>query len=559
MLHTHADTFPGNERVRRRIFGHWLPDVGHPAIAILFVLFFPLIVEFTYSDFVRESELNTRVGWFLVLLAAFGIVRHKSFRYLTLGLFAVSGSLDNLYATTFGGVFTTASFEAMALTDSHEAVEFLHAYAGFTNLGLLGLYLTGSVYLIGKIRLPEKRTRWTTPVMVLGAVFMAVASYRILVMKSYYDTIPGFLGTMPSYFAGYENVEKEIAQRKRLVENSAVAVALDQADTPQTYVVIIGESLTRRHMGIYGYARDTTPELTAMGNELTVFEDVVSARAQTQPSLREALTQAGSDSPLDVSDALSIVDMANKAGFKTWWISNQQPLRHTLSAIAAMADETQFISNDFKGVQVRRFDGFLLPYIDKALNDHAAKKAIFIHLMGSHLQYANRYPDEFRRFTDAAVHGYTTDLSAKQIDYINAYDNSVAYTDFVVSSVFKTLKETAARSNAISAALFFSDHGEEVFDTKDFVGHGPDRVSRGMVEIPFIAWTSSQYRQRRPFQFANIENNLDKPYLLDDAFHTMVELMGMETTLLHKSRSLASENYQAKPRLIYGKDYDATS
>jgi heptose-I-phosphate ethanolaminephosphotransferase len=534
----------------RQAPGLRLPEAAHPAIAILFVLFFPLIVEYVYSDFVRESELNTRVGWFLLLLAAFGIFRHKVFRGATLGLFAVSGSLDSLYATTFGGVFTSASFEALALTDSHEAFEFVRAYAGLENLGLLAVYLTGSAYLIGKTRLPEKKTRWTLLVMVLGAVFMATASYRILIMKSYYDTIPGFLGTMPSYFAGFETVAKETEQRKKLVESSNVAVALAQPDAPQTYVFIIGESLARRHMGVYGYHRDTTPQLSALGNELAVFKNVVSAYAQTQPSLRDALTQTSSDTRLDVSNALSIVDMANKAGFKTWWISNQQPLRRTISAIAAMADETKFISNDYNGVEVRRFDGFLMPYITQALEDDTPKKAIFIHLMGSHLQYANRYPDEFARFTGNDVHGFQSALSARQIDYINAYDNSVLYTDHIVSSVINLLKEKT--QDRIGAALFFADHGEEVYDSKDFTGHGPDGTTNGMLEIPFIAWVSNEYREQRPLPLGN----LSKPYMLDDAFHTMIDVMGMETVVLDKTRSLVAADYRAKPRMIYGKLYD---
>lgn len=554
MLQTQTETPHTNDGPLGRFFGRWLPTAAHPASAILFVLFFPLVVEYVYSDFVRESELNTRVGWFLVLLAAFGVFRHKVFRGAALGLFIVSGSLDNLYATTFGGVFTTASFEALALTDSHEAFEFLYAYAGLENIALLGLYLTGSIYLIGKTRLPEKKTRWSRVVLVLGAVFMAVASYRILVMQKYYDTIPGFLGTMPSYFAGFETVANETEQRKNLAEGSTVAVALAQPDAPQTYVFIIGESLARNHMGIYGYHRDTTPQLAALGGELTVFKDVVSAYAQTQPSLRDALTQTSSDTRRDVSDALSVVDMANKAGFKTWWISNQQPLRRTISAIAAQASETKFISNDYNGVEVRRFDGFLMPYITKALEDATPKKAIFIHLMGSHLQYANRYPEEFVQFTDTAVRGFKPELSTRQIDFINAYDNSVLYTDHIVASVINLLKEKS--DDRIAAALFFADHGEEVFDSKDFTGHGPDGTSTGMVEIPFIAWLSSRYRAQRPLQLGNINNNLNQPYMLDDAFHTMMDVMGMETAVLDKSRSLVAADYRAKPRIIYGHEYD---
>jgi heptose-I-phosphate ethanolaminephosphotransferase len=523
--------------------------------ALLFVLFFPLGMEYAFSEFVREGELNSRLGWFWLLLALLRVVDNKYFRQVVLGIFLVSGCMDNLYAVTFGGVFTTASFEAMALTDTDEALGFVKAYAAFGNLSLLAFYLLGGVYLIKQTRIPAGRGRLHNTVMVLGLVMMAVVTYRVAIMKSYYDTVPGFLGTIPTYMSSHEDIAQEISQRKALVANSTVAVALDQAARPQTYVVIIGESLTRQHMGLYGYSRDTTPRLAAMGKELVVFQDVISAYVQTHPSLKGALmptVRAGSGKDA----ALSMVDVANKAGFKTWWISNQQPQRQTISAIAAMADEEKFISNDFHGVVVRRYDGFLLPYIAAALRDPAPRKAVFVHLMGSHLQYDNRFPESFRHFTSDDVRGYRPKLSARQIRYINSYDNSVRYTDDVVASILELLKGVARQQPQAAAALFFSDHGEEVFESKDFLGHGPDGVTPAMLEIPFIAWLSPEYRLLRPQRTRNLERHARAPYKLDAAFDTAMDLMGIKTPLLDDAQSLASAAFRPRTRVVYGKRYD---
>lgn len=530
------------------------PLFESPAATIFFVLFFPLLIEFVYSDFVRESELNSRVGWFILILATIWLFRNKFFPYLLLGVFLISGFMDSLYATTFGGVFTTASFEAMALTDRQEAMSFLQTYASFENLSLAGFYIVGSLYLLKKSKVPVERSLGGKIIIGLGLVMLTVLTYRLGVLHKYYDTIPGFAGTLPSYYAGHDHVAKEIEARRQFVNTSPVVATVKQADKKQTYLVIIGESLSRRHMGIYGYARKTTPKLAELSDELIVQTNTISNFVQTQPSLRHALTQIDADNKLSVGKALSMVDIANKAGFKTWWISNQQPLRSTLSAIANMADETHYISNDFHGVQVRRFDGLMLPHVEKALNDEAERKVIFVHLMGSHLQYRNRYPEAFSTFADRPESGYEENLSDRQMEYINSYDNSVLYTDHVVAAMFNALKRVSA--DQVSAALFFSDHGEEVFDNRDFVGHGPDSVTPNMVEIPFITWTSEQYRQSRAAEFGAMQANRNQPFSLNNGFHFVSGLLGIESSVVHLANSLTSPQYASATRMVYRADYD---
>lgn len=464
--------------------------------------------------------------------------------------------MDSLYATTFGGVFTTASFEAMALTDNQEAIGFLQTYASYENLSLLGLYITGSLYFIGNTKVPAEKSSSEKFIVALGIVMLAVATYRLGFLHKYYDTIPGFAGTLPSYYAGHGNVANEIEDRKNFVNNSPVIAALNQKDQQQTYLIIIGESLSKKHMGLYGYHRDTTPDLTKLSDELIVQTNTISTHVQTQPSLRHALTQVNTENKLSAKKALSMVDIANKAGFKTWWISNQQPLRSTISAIANMADETQYISNDYHGVQVRRFDGLMLPYVEKALSDDARHKVIFVHLMGSHLQYRNRYPDEFSIFTDNNVKGYKENLSDRQLEYINSYDNSVLYTDYVVANMINSLKTISADQNLISASLFLADHGEEIFDSKNFVGHGPDSITPPMIEIPFITWTSKQYRKIRPSIFEQMETNKNKASSLDDSFHFVSSLLGIESEVIKNNYSLTSDLYTSRKRMVYKTDYD---
>jgi len=85
-----------------------------PLFWIALLLLLPLALELTYSDFVREGEYNSRIGWSFILAALAYLLQKRRFIALILLPFAISGSLDIGYAVSFGGVFTTATLEAVA-------------------------------------------------------------------------------------------------------------------------------------------------------------------------------------------------------------------------------------------------------------------------------------------------------------------------------------------------------------------------------------------------------------------------------------------------------------
>ena len=103
----------------------------------------------------------------------------------------------------------------------------------------------------------------------------------------------------------------------------------------------------------------------------------------------------------------------------------------------------------------RQYDETALPALKRFLDEKSTgKRVFFLHLMGSHVNYASRYPSEFNVFTDEAEiipKPWHTKRSAK---YINNYDNSILYTDFVLSGIIDLL-----RTVPNSALLYFSDHG----------------------------------------------------------------------------------------------------
>ncbi len=522
--------------------------------AILFALAFPLLIEVTFSDHVREGEYNSRLGWTLILMFIGLITRKPKLIKLLLIPFIIGGSIDIGYAISFGGVFTTATLEAVFNTDTSEAFEYAASYASLPLLLILSFYWLVLLLIFQYLHFNISASKAKTSFLVLGVILSLTAGYRITIMQKYHDTIPGVLGSMPSYYQGNIGLQQEINLRKNLIANTKVDVTIEQEKSPQTYIFMIGESINRNHMSVYGYHRNTTPFIRKLEENTVIFNNVISSHAQTNASLRVALTSATAEQGNNYRQALSIIDTANMAGFKTWWISNQQPLRATLASIADQADETQFISNDYQGVEVNRYDGFMLPYIEDALADEAQHKVIFIHMMGSHAQYSNRYPEDFNNFKDNDVQAYQDELSQGKINSINQYDNSVLYTDSVVKETLALLKNNPAK---IKALTLFSDHGEEIYDKINVKGHSPDNVTADMVEVPLITWVSKGFEQAKPDSIKTMKMNSELSFRLDNLFHYANRLMGISSAHIIPSKSLTSVSFiSEQERKIYKKSYE---
>ncbi|PTT61519.1 hypothetical protein DBR26_26800, partial [Pseudomonas sp. HMWF007] len=271
---------------------------------------------------------------------------------------------------------------------------------------------------------------------------MAVAYHR------YLDTLADMQGML-------HNVSK-IPPLKNLKDASA--------DQPKTLVLVIGESTNRQRMSLYGYPRNTTPELDKLKDQLAVFDNVVTPRPYTIEALQQVLTFADEEHPDLYLTTPSLVSMMKQAGYKTFWITNQQTMtkRNTmLTTFSEQADEQVYLNNN-RNQNAAQYDGDVIEPFNKALNDPAQRKLIVVHLLGTHMSYQYRYPPSFDKFQDR--NGVPAGVRDDQVPTYNSYDNAVLYNDFVVSSLIKDY----AKSDPNGFLLYLSDHGEDVFDS---VGH----------------------------------------------------------------------------------------
>ncbi len=326
-----------------------------------------------------------------------------------------------------------------------------------------------------------------------------------------------------------------------------------QKSRVKNIILIIGESLQRGHMSLYGYNVKNTPlleGLEASGN-LIKFSDTISPYGTTNQVLMRLLNFSDYESERKRAwfRNLSIIDMFKLSGYRTFWISNQEAFgAHALSAKSAAdrADAESFLSksNLYETVRIKP-DGVLLPLINQAKTEQSERNFYVIHLIGSHMDYSLRYPEGFGKFSAADV---KAKLTSKQKDVVAYYDNSVLYNDFVINEIFKIF------SGDDSLIVYLSDHGENLYENGR-LGHGME--SRFTYEIPLIFIGSREFLSDHAKLWQRLAAAKDKPFMSDDLAHLLADIIGVAPLEFDEHKSPIQADFNAsRKRIANGVDYD---
>ncbi len=349
---------------------------------------------------------------------------------------------------------------------------------------------------------------------------------------------------------GYKNYREQLANMQALLAENASIPPLSNlqdahAGQPATLVLVIGESTNRQRMSLYGYPRQTTPELDQLRDQLQVFDSVVTPRPYTIEALQQVLTFADQENPELFLTTPSLVNLMEQAGYKTYWITNQQTMtkRNTmLTTFSKQADE-QFYLNNNREQNARQYDGDVLEPFAKVLADPAPRKFVVVHLLGTHMSYQYRYPPEYERFNDRT--GVPAHVTDDQLPTYNSYDNAVLYNDHVVASLIKRL----AGQEPNGFLLYLADHGEAVFDAPkgDILGRNEAAPTSPMYTVPFILWNSPKWQAQQARDFSG---TLSRPYSTSHFIHTWADLAGLSFDRYEAHKSLVSNEFRPLPLLI---------
>lgn len=491
----------------------------------------------------------TAIGSFLLLLPGLAL----PYRAARMWMPAVTAAMGigtlivGFYALVFNARWALSAHEALMQTNAAEACAFLATCLDFSVAAACLAWssaFAGCAWLLWRLPRPSLRTRT-----VLLASFAIACTPGLIHIARYggrlVHELPGtaheplrlvdmdvtkshpvaqlalnhhnYLSTHTYRMAHYAKSERH---RERL----RGARPLPEARPPRIAVVVIGESSNRRHWSLYGYARDTTPRLCALGREIVRYDDVISSSVSTLEAIRNVFSLGPDQSPLFC--------LPDQAGFRTHWLSSQYSQGiHDLetAAFVQTCSERHFL----EGAN----DAVLVPLLGKAIAS-PGRHLVFCNLFGSHTRYSDRYPAHFDRFKG----------ETERERLVASYDNSILYTDHVLAELIGQLR--SADDSAV--LVYLSDHGEDVFDTnrEKYLFRNEAEPTAPMYEIPFFVWFSPRYRQENPEVVSAAENGRQRAWQAREFGHSLLHLLRLSHPLYDETRDLFSSRFEQRERTI---------
>ena len=312
----------------------------------------------------------------------------------------------------------------------------------------------------------------------------------------------------------------------------------------EVYVYIIGEAARAMNWQLYGYARETNPRLSEVDG-LVVFSDMLTQSNTTHKSVPMILSSVAPDEHEELFRRKGLPALFNEAGFDTWFISNQSRQGAMIDHLAQDARHQIYIRSPRQDMQ-------LLDEMRRAIDRSPERRILIIlHCYGSHFSYHQRYPREFAQFkpdNDVAISSQHREM------LVNAYDNSILYTDYVLSEIINYL---SSLGNTSSALLYCADHGEDLIDDeRERFLHASPTTTAYQLHVASLAWFSERYREHFPAKVAAAEANATAPATTHALFHTMADMASIEGRCLTTKVSLVSPEYDRTAPRRYLNDHN---
>lgn len=366
--------------------------------ALLYFWFFSTLLQaiiyftgYSGTNGLRDSLLYSSL-WLIPVFLFPGRTRVIA---AVIGVVLWAASLAALsYYVIYGQEFSQSVLFVMFETNANEASEYLSQYFSLKIVLVALAYTAAAILLWTRLRpvyIPSPWRYLVSFALLYGLILHPIAMNTFIKHKSMEKTLDSLASRMEpaapwQFISGYYQYHRQLTSLNNLLnENDALPPLANfkdhSGDAPRTLVLVIGESTQRGRMSLYGYPRETTPELDALHKTdpgLTVFNNVVTSRPYTIEILQQALTFADEKNPDWYLTKPSLMNMMKQAGYKTFWITNQQTMtaRNTMLTVFSKQTDKQFYMNQQRTQSAREYDSNVLAPFKEVLADPAPKNSL---------------------------------------------------------------------------------------------------------------------------------------------------------------------------------------
>ncbi|EAI3389396.1 phosphoethanolamine transferase [Campylobacter coli] len=504
-----------------------------------FVLFNSILItllNFNLHSFVYEKLSQNLLLTLVFIVAYFGLV-HMIFslifiKYLTkiLSIFFILSSCISLYFITFYGILIDSDMiQNVVQTDVKEVKDLLS-----WRLVLSVIIVLLFCIFILKIRIENnveqeffKRIR----VRILSA-FLGCFIFLIFFMPLSKTFIPFFrtyneirMYNVPFYpiYAVYRYYVRFLKPKSEFKTIGDDAFKEDNA-TKKLLVLVVGETARAANYSLGEYAKNDTNFYTNKNN-VVFFDNFSSCGTATAVSLPCMFSLSKRQNYSSSEYQENVMDILQKTGVKASWIDNNSG---ECKGVCDRLSDKQQLSSDW--------DENLLPSLKERLGNLDTQNIIVLHLQGSHgPAYYKRYPSEFKKFTPTCDTNELSKCASEAL--INTYDNTLLYTDYLLSEIIELLKE---KKDYESSLLYLSDHGESLGENGIYLHGMPYAIApRHQTHIPVIFWSSDENLM------TTAQNHKSLNLSQDNLFSTLLGYFNIQTAVYEPSYDILNQALKA--------------
>lgn len=487
------------QKILKRLMNKFLNKIFANKKLFVFLICSFFLFNFPLLSKIFESFFDTTPIFFLWIVIFF-LLTHFIFLLLLnifintqilMYLVIIFGGFISFYAMRFGVVFDTEMWRNVFQTNLNEATDLL-------SLNLLihfCLFIAIPIFLIKyfkfkikdsfKERLLSRATIMLISILLILSGSWIASSHTADFLRNHKSL--RYLNT-PSY--GIFNLIKfsyDSIFLNRSFKDENYSIKVEEHHVPlereELIVFVVGETARYDHFGINGYERDTTPNLSKL-KHLISFSQVESCGTTTAVSV-PCIFALQREKDFKVKKArykTNLLDILPRDEVNVHWFDNNSDSKHVADRIPYLnfksSDQNKICDTECRDVG-------MIPEIKNVINPKI-DNLIILHQMGSHgPAYFKRYPSVFEKFKPAC---HLEDLSkCTHEEIINAYDNTILYTDYFLSELIKELRTL---TNLYEVTLIYvSDHGESLGEKGIYLHGLPKAIAPDTQKhVPVFIW-----------------------------------------------------------------------
>lgn len=509
-------------------------------------LFYTFIFNIPFFNIVQqgiEKQADSSIVFiatipFFLIFALSFIFSCFSFKYLVKPFFIVLTLLSSVVcyaAYKYNILFDTGMIQNIFETNSSEAKTYLNIYSicSFVLLGILPSFYIYKADIQYKPFLKE---------ILHKAAFMVVMVAMIgLIAIGYYQNYASFGRNnsilrkyiVPTYFVSsavkYVNT-KYLTKPLPYTQLGTDAIISTSSEKPELMVMVVGETSRSMNYHYFGYDRQTNP-YTSQEKDIFAFKDFTSCGTATAVSLPCMFSKLDRQNynERQANSQDNLLDVISHAGIGVNWMDNDSGCKGVCKRVKHITyngnENTKLCDGEFC------YDQILVNQLKTELTqlDKNKNTVIVLHIIGSHgPTYFRRYPKNKRPFLPDCQRSDIENCTHNEL--INTYDNTVAYTDYILSQVINLLKKE--ESNFNTSMVYLSDHGESLGENGMYLHGAPYMFApKEQTHVPFLLWLSPGKTEANKLNSSCIKKQADAGgFSQDNLFDTVLGLLNISTT-----------------------------